>query len=64
MKRMTASYIINILESKYRENQYLLNNSNSSQEKTTLMIKKQLLEEIINTIEEKQIELNGGINYK
>ena len=64
MKRMTASYIINMLERKYRENQYLLNNSNSSQEKTTLMIKKQLLEEIINTIEEKHIELNGGINYK
>ena len=64
MKRMTASYIINMIERKYSENQYLLNNSDSSQEKTTLMIKKQLLEEIINTIEEKQIELNGGINYK
>ena len=64
MKRMTASYIINMIEREYSENQYLLNNSDSSQEKTTLMIKKQLLEEIINTIEEKQIELNGGINYK
>lgn len=64
MKRMTASYIINMIEHKYSENQYLLNNSDSSQEKTTLMIKKQLLEEIIDTIEEKQIELDGGINYK
>jgi hypothetical protein len=64
MKRMTASYIINILEFKYRTNMHILNNSSCNKEKTKLLIKKELLEEIIFQIEEKQIELNGGINYK
>ena len=64
MKRMTSSYIINLLESKYRGNMHLLNNIKNSKEKEILLIKKQLLEEIINTIEEKEKELNGGINYK
>lgn len=64
MKRMTASCIINILEFKYKTNMHLLNNANNNKDKEYLMIKKQLLEEIIFQIEEKQIELNGGICYK
>ena len=64
MKRITASYIINILESKYRGNQYLLNNEKDNKQKEILIIRKNLLEDIINQIEEKRIDLNGGINYK
>lgn len=64
MKRITASYIINILEYKYKSNQYLLNNAKDNKEKEKLMIRKNLLEDIINQIEEKRIDLNGGINYK
>ena len=63
MKRITASYIINILEYKYKSNQYLLNNTKDNKEKEKLMIRKNLLEDIINQIEEKRIDLNGGINY-
>lgn len=64
MKRITASFIINILKFKYKTNMHLLNNAKNNKDKEHLMIKKQLLEEIIDTIEEKQIELDGGINYK
>lgn len=64
MKRMTASFIINILNFKYKTNIHLLNNANNNKDKEHLMIKKQLLEEIIDTIEEKQTQLNGGICYK
>ena len=64
MKRMTASFIINIINFKYKTNMHLLNNANNNKDKEYLMIKKQLLEEIIFQIEEKQIELNGGIDYK
>ena len=64
MKRMTSSFIINILNFKYKTNMHLLNNAKDIKEKETLIIRKELLEEIINQIEEKQIELNGGIDYK
>lgn len=64
MKRINASYIINILESKYRSNQYLLNNKKDNKQKQILIIRKNLLEEIINQIEEKRIDLDGGIDYK
>ena len=64
MKRMSVSYIKNMLESKYRENMYYLHNEKDNNRKWELMIKKMVLEDIIGNIEEKEIELNGGINWK
>ncbi len=64
MKRMSVSYIKNMLESKYRENMYYLHNEKDNNRKWELMIKKMVLEDIIGNIEEKEIELNGGISWK
>ena len=56
--------MMSVINSEYRSNQHLLNNTKINEEKTKLLIRKELLEKIIDKIDDKKIELNGDINYK
>ena len=64
MKRMSVSFMMSVINSEYRSNQHLLNNAKTNEEKTKLLIRKELLEKIIDKVDDKKIELNGDINYK
>ena len=63
MKRMRVSFIMSVISLEYRSNQHLLNNAKTNEEKIKLLIRKELLEKIIDKIDDKKIELNNGISY-
>lgn len=55
--------MMSVINSEYRSNQHLLNNAKTNEEKIKLLIRKELLEKIIDKIDDKKIELNNGISY-
>ena len=56
--------ILNIIRQEYKKYQYLINQSeNQIEVKMLLLAKRDAISTVMDKIEEKEIELNGGINY-
>ncbi len=56
--------ILNIIRQEYKKYQYLINQSeNQIEVKMLLLAKRDAISAVMDKIEEKEIELNGGINY-
>lgn len=57
--------ILNIIRQEYKKYQYLINQSeNKIEVKMLLLAKRDAISQIMDKIEEKEIDLNGGIDYK
>lgn len=57
--------ILNIIRQEYKKYQYLINQTeNKIEVKMLLLAKRDAISQIMDKIEEKEIDLNGGIGYK